>query len=64
LETRKGRGFPHSHSDDGCGCQIGQNCKTRVNHIFLQILVQNPLLFLQARMKEAHFRDHVSKTPI
>ncbi len=41
LETRKGRGFPHSHSDGDCGCQIGQTAKTRVNHAFFQILVQN-----------------------
>jgi len=26
LGTRKGRGFPHSHSDGDCGCQIGTNC--------------------------------------
>src|SRR6266436_6234417 len=43
LETRKGRGFPHSHSDGDCGCQIGQTAKTRVNHAFFQILVQNQL---------------------
>jgi hypothetical protein len=26
LETRKGRGFPHSHSDGDYDCHIGQNC--------------------------------------
>ena len=26
LETRKGRGFPHSHSDGDGGCQNGTNC--------------------------------------
>jgi hypothetical protein len=41
LETRKGRGFPHSHSDGDYRCQIGTNCQTRANRTFLQILVQN-----------------------
>jgi hypothetical protein len=61
LETRKGRGFPHSHSDGDCGCQIRQNFRTRVNRTFFQILVQNPLfnnapqvgaVLLQAQHKE------------
>jgi hypothetical protein len=45
LEIRKGRGFPHSHSDGDCGCQIGTNCETSANRPFLQIVVQNHFFY-------------------